>query len=334
MCQRKHPQMNVLSYRFHLLPVFPEGERCSSSLCPEGLTSCGLGVRLFGSLPQSCQSTPCISTLFGECNSFPQPGWSVSTMQRWQHSQALLWLSLLTVTSCLAPWSEPSFPSSSLPRPSSSKHSAKAQQYHMKDLTMLTMWSTPHATSTTSPGIVTWIRHTRADCFSRWDFLRCISHFSFSLLLNIPVAFAGTYTYESIIWKTQRKQVWAPEMLVHWAVKHSCSALTKFWKGRKGGLTSRQHKNMPKPERNPDNRMRICPSTTRISLFSHQQGQERCKNSTLPKAVFALMLGRPSPPTSPAMPLSLVVHLKLKESRGYKWQDASFSLELKECRDS
>jgi len=80
--------------------------------------------------------------------------------------------------------------------------------------------------------------------------------------------------------------------------------------------------------------MRICPSTTRISLFSHQQGQERCKNSTLPKAVFALMLSRPSPPASIAMPLSLVVDLKLKESRGYKEQDASFPLELKECRDS
>lgn len=183
--------------------------------------------RLFGSLPQSCQSTSCISTLFGECNSFLQPGWSVSTMQRWQHTQALLWLSLFTVTSCLAPCSEPSFPRSSSPRPSSSKHSAKAQQYYMKDLTMLTIWSTPHATSTTSPGIVTWIRHTRADCFSRWDFVHYISHFSFSLLLNIPVAFAGTYTYESIIWKTQRKQDWAPQMLVHWAVKHSCSPLTE-----------------------------------------------------------------------------------------------------------
>lgn len=60
----------------------------------------------------------------------------------------------------------------------SSKHGAKAQQYYMKDLTMLTIWSTPHATSTTSPGIVTWIRHTRADYFSRWDFVYDISCFS------------------------------------------------------------------------------------------------------------------------------------------------------------
>lgn len=60
--------------------------RCSSSLGTEGLTSCGLGLRLFGSSSWSSQSTPCTSTLLGERTSFLQPGWTVSMMQRWQRT--------------------------------------------------------------------------------------------------------------------------------------------------------------------------------------------------------------------------------------------------------
>lgn len=103
-----------------------------------------------------------------------------------------------------------------------------------------------------------------------------------------------------------------------------------LWKDRKKGLTSRQwgdcslspsvqqQKQHDQTVHNPDSGKRICPSTTRICLFSHQQGLEWGKSSTQPKAVFALMLSRPSSLTSVVIALSLKADLKLKESRVYK----------------
>lgn len=92
----------------------------------------------------------------------------------------------------------------------------------------------------------------------------CIWYFLFlihPLLLNLSVAFAGTYTYESVTWKTQRKQDLAPEMLVHWAVKHSHSPLTEaFPKGRMRGLIADSKETVSLPHLHSNTK--TCPNRT------------------------------------------------------------------------